>query len=81
MAKLVHREDESLVQVGHTLQALVYTAHISSTFPTKLQHVWKLPLGLLKAGSECFPDQYNPSDTMDSFGLSGVSGGLPEDVR
>ena len=36
VAMLVHGEGESLVQVGHMLQTLVYTAHISSTFPTML---------------------------------------------
>ena len=81
MAKLVHREDESLVQVGHTLQALVYTAHISSTFPTKLQQVWKPPLGLLKVSPGCFPDQCSPSYTANSLGFYGISGMLPEDVR
>ena len=41
IAKLVHGEGESLVQVGHMLQALVYTAHLGQVFPTKLQHVWQ----------------------------------------
>ena len=39
------------------LQALVYTAHISRTFPTNLQYVWEIPLGLPKLGSESFPGQ------------------------
>ena len=40
IARLVHGEGESLVEVEHMLQALVYTAHISSTFPTKLFYLY-----------------------------------------
>ena len=71
VARLVHGEGESLVQVGHMLQALAYTAHISSTFPTKLQHIWKLPPGLLKVGPGSFPDHYSPSYTVHSLGSYG----------
>ena len=69
VAMLVHGEGESLVQVGHMLQALVYTAHISSTFPPKLQHVWKPSLMLLKVGPGSLPHQYRPSYTGDSHGF------------
>ena len=81
VTRLVHEKGESLVQVGHMLQALVYTAHISNTFPTKLQHVWKPPPELLKVGTGTLPGQYSPSYTGDNIGFNGVSGRLPKDVR
>ena len=39
--KVVHGEGESVVSVGNMVQAVVYTSHINSTFPTKLQCVWQ----------------------------------------
>lgn len=44
VAKVVHGEGESLVQVGHMLQAVAFAATIGRSFPTKLQFVWQ-PLG------------------------------------
>ena len=81
VTRLVHEKGESLVQVGHMLQALVYTAHISNTFPTKLQHVWKPPPELLKVGPGTLPEQYSPSYTGNNLGFNGVCGSLPEDVQ
>ena len=52
---LIHGKGESLVQVGHMLQALVYTAHISNNIPTKLQHIWKPTPELLKVGPGTLP--------------------------
>ena len=63
------------------LQALVYNAHISSTFPTKLQHIWKPPRERTKVGTEAPPHQCSPSNTTVHLGSCGDSGQLPEDVR
>ena len=41
VAKVVHGEGESLVQVGHMLQAVAFAATIGRSFPTKLQFVWQ----------------------------------------
>ena len=63
------------------LQALVYTAHISGTFPTKLQHIWKPHRERTKVGTEAPPHQCNPSNTTVRLGPCGDSGQLPKDLR